>query len=147
MKKLIFTFFSIAFSLHGFTQGGFGIGMGGGGFGMGMHIPLNKTNNAEKIDRNIEYRVQEMKTDLKLDDKQTVKLRNILIERERRRQGPNPMSPKEYNERLREFLTPEQYNTLVDIRKQRQQQQKIQPNNKQAAPHPDPNQDPDDVYN
>jgi hypothetical protein len=147
MKKLFFTFLSMAFSLYAFPQAGVGIGMGGGGFGMGMHIPLSKKNDAEHIDRNIEYRVQEMKTDLKLDDKQTVKLRGILIERERRKQGPNPMSPKEYNERLREFLTPEQYNTLVDIRKQRQQQQKIQPNKKQGEPQPANNQDPDDVYN
>ena len=139
MRKLIFAIFLFLASLHGYSQVG---------IGMGFHIPLNGNSSGQQ-GHNTENEVQRMKSDLALNDDQVIKVRSLLVERQRRHNGSDPMTPREFNQRLETILTPQQLNKLAEIKQQKQQHKsQTPPNNGTNTPKPAPNnQDADDVYN
>jgi protein CpxP len=120
-----------------------GVGIGTGGFGMGMRIPINGRNNSQRSNR-LESQVQDMKHDLDLKDDQVVKVRGLLIERDRDHQRGNKMSNEDFDKRMQEILTPDQYSKYNELKQQKRQdrQQNKKDNKKDALPE----SDWDDVY-
>src|SRR5262245_9058789 len=92
-------------STTAFSQFGFGFGSMGGG--IGVTIPVN--NNSRQRSHFIDEEIQKMKKDLALDSSQVVKVRGLLVERDRRMSHKDPMTGKEYDQRIREILNDEQY--------------------------------------
>ncbi len=142
MKKFLFVLILFA-ATNAFAQ--FGVGVSGGHFG--MRVPVN--GKGERQSQNLENQVQRMKKDLNLDDKQTVQLRNLLIERERHSSQYKPMTVSEFNQRLEQILTPEQMKLLNEKNAQHQQKSKMKDafkdSTKQAS-QPKKEDWSDDVY-
>ncbi len=73
-------------------------------------------------------------------------MRGLLVERDRRHRGSDPMMGKEYNQRLQQILTPEQYNKLTELRQQKRLQRQPQnpTTNEGKNSKPSPQQKDDD---
>jgi hypothetical protein len=146
MKKMVVAVLLLFFGIDGFSQ--VSIGVGSGGFGMGMRVPINgKKQRAQ----NLENKVQQIKSDLNLDSAQTVQVRSLLVERDRKKSKREPMPREEFNKRMDEILTVEQKEKFQEMGKQKRETKDRQPrpvNNadstktKQAAP----DTEWDDVY-
>jgi periplasmic protein CpxP/Spy len=150
LNKLIITVAFLLFADGVFAQ--IGIGFGTGGFGMGMNIPINK----KKSQRNnrMESQVQQLKNDLDLNDDQVIKVRGLLIERDRARQrgDRDTMSNEDFDKRMQEILTSEQYAKYTDLKQQKREERKegMKEKNKEKEKEKEkeklPESDWDDVY-
>lgn len=142
MKKIIILMALFLITADGFSQ--IGIGIGSGGFGMGMNIPINH-KNAKRTDR-IENQVQQLKHDLNLNEDQVVQVRNLFIERDRKRQrkGNEAMTGPEFDKRMQEILTAEQYTKYSELKQQKREEKKEskKDNKKETVPE----SEWDDVY-
>ncbi|GEM_PF-3096767 len=119
MKNFIFRFiFSgclFAFGLDATAQIGIGIGTGGIGVGFGINPGRNNP------ERRIEKQVREMKKDFDLTPEQEKEVRSLLIERDRSRQSRKhePMTMMEFDGRMKEILTEEQYVNYTERKQER----------------------------
>jgi hypothetical protein len=145
MKKIILLMMVLFAASDVFSQ--IGVGIGTGGMGVGVHIPLNKKKQRMQ---NIETKVQQMRRDLELDSVQVLKVRSLLIERERRKSKGEPMLRDEFNRRIDEMLTDEQKVKFKELHRQERQskapaiaERKDSTSVKQKV---EPDTDWDDVY-
>jgi hypothetical protein len=145
MNKILAFILVMLFSLNAFCQ--VGIGIGTGGVGIGMHIPINKKKQRME---NIESKVQQMKSDLDLDSSQVLKVRNLLVERDRKRHKGNLMTREEFNRRMDEILTDDQRARFKELHRRKsykEPEQKTSPNNDSTQTTPgDKELEWDDVY-
>ena len=143
----LFLFFFL-FSSVDFCFAQIGIGIGSGGFGIGMNIPVNRKN--PRNEQRIEKQIQQLKTDLNLNEEQEKNVRNLIIERDRRSQQSRKkvMSHEEFDQRMQGILTPEQNARFNEIKQQKRESrmekepEKKQDNKKEALPE----SQRDDVY-
>lgn len=135
----------IFMSADGFSQ--IGIGFGTGGFGMGMNIPINGRKHQQRSNR-LENQVQQLKHDLDLNDDQVVKVRGLMIERDRARQkgDRNAMSNEEFDNRMKEILTPEQFTKYTELKQQKHEDRQTKKDEKSKEKEPLPDSKWDDVY-
>ncbi|MFI5218890.1 MAG: hypothetical protein ACHQNT_05320 [Bacteroidia bacterium] len=146
MKKFISSLlFTATFFICGgsaFSQAGVGIGTGG--FGIGMHVPLN-SKKAQR-NKNLDKQVDQLKHDLNLNDEQVVKVRSLLIERERSHNGggKNAMAKEQFNLRMQEILTTEQYTKFNEPKQQKREGKEEVKDEKKKEPTPP--EEWDDVY-
>jgi hypothetical protein len=103
MKNTFITIVVLLVSVNAFSQ--VGIGIGSGGAGIGLHFPINKKKQRME---NVEQKVQQIKEDLHLDSSQVLKVRSLMVERERKKHKREPMRREEFNRRMNEILTDEQ---------------------------------------
>jgi hypothetical protein len=146
MKKVFAFVVVMLFSVNAFCQ--IGIGIGTGGVGIGMHIPINKKKQRME---NIESKVQQMKSDLELDSSQVIKVRNLLVERDRKRHKGTPMTREEFNRRMDEILTDDQRARFKELHRRKSHQdpaKKTAANNDstQTTPPTEKEAEWDDVY-
>lgn len=120
---------------------------------MGMNIPINGRKNTQRSNR-LENQVQQLKNDLDMNDDQVIKVRGLLVERDRARQrgDGNEMSNEEFDKRMQEILTPEQYTKYNELKLQKREDRKEtkketkKENSKEAKKEPLPESEWDDVY-
>lgn len=121
-----------------------GIGFGTNGFGIGMHVPIkgNKAERSKQIDR----QVNQLKQDLDLNDEQVVKVRGLLIEKERSQsQGRNNvMTREQFDLRMQEILTAGQYAKFNELKQQKREAKKEDIDTKKKEPSS--SEEWDDVY-
>jgi hypothetical protein len=117
MKKLIVLIVILIAAADAYSQ--VGVGIGTGGMGVGINIPLNRKKQRMQ---NMESKVQQMRRDLSLDSAQTVKVRGLLVERERRKNKGEPMPREEFNRRMDEILTTEQKEKFKEMHRQKRQE-------------------------
>ncbi|MEO5571000.1 MAG: hypothetical protein ABIT08_05835 [Bacteroidia bacterium] len=141
MKKLIFALVFFVFVSDAYSQAG--VGVSSGGVGMGMRIPINGHKNMQHSNR-LENQVQELKHDLDLNDDQVMKVRSLLIERDRMRQSGNKMPSQDFDKRMQLILTSDQYATYNKLKQENHQQKKE--SKKETKKAPLPQSEWDDVY-
>ena len=145
MKKIIIVLFASAFFIcadRAIAQ--IGIGIGTNGFGIGMNVPVNgrKAQKSKHLDK----QVDQLKRDLDLNDEQVVKVRSLLIERDRshNRTGKKEMTGEQFNLRMQEILTDEQNIMYAKLRQQKREEKKdMKPGKEKESTPPD---EWDDVY-
>jgi len=121
-----------------------GIGFGTNGFGIGMNIPVHK-NNKKRSERT-EQQVQQLKQDLDLNDEQVVKVRSLLIDRDRshERSARKAMTHEQFDQRMQEILSAEQYTKFSELKQQKREEKKEI--RKEDSKEPVPPSQWDDVY-
>lgn len=119
MKKLIIAAALLVCADNGFAQ--IGIGIGTGGFGFGMNFPIHRNNSQRS--KNIDKQVQQLKEDLDLNDEQEVKVRNLLIDRQRSydRNGRDAMTREQFDSRMEEILIAEQYSKYNELKQEKRE--------------------------
>src|SRR5690242_14452890 len=92
MKRSFILILLVFIAASSYSQ--IGIGIGSGGMGVGMRFPIHSKKQQAQ---NIENKVQHMRTDLNLDSSQVIKVRGLLVERDRRQSKGQSMSREEFN--------------------------------------------------